>query len=272
MRVAIVAPSCRIDDDIAARVTALAAAHHPGIELAIHPQCFEESGHFAGPDAARAAALIEVASDPSVDAIWFARGGYGSNRIAEAVIARLPAAARDKVYLGYSDAGFLLAGLYRAGFPHLVHGPMPADINRAGGEAAVLRSLGWFGGVRAGLEAALDERPVAAFNITVLSQLLGTALEPDLAGHVLLLEEVAEQHYRIDRALFHITGQPSIRRVAGIRLGRCTKIPENDPDFRIGEEEIAKGWCERSGIACLGRADIGHDVDNRLVPFGLQHM
>lgn len=270
MRVAIVAPSCRIDRDIAERVTALAAAHHPDIELAIHRQCFEESGHFAGPDDARSAALIEAASDPGVDAVWFARGGYGSNRIAEEVIAPLPALAGDKIYLGYSDAGFLLAGLYRAGFPRVAHGPMPADIKRQDGEAAVLRSLDWLAGRPDGREPGLDGQPAAAFNITVLSQLLGTPLEPDLSGHVLLLEEVAEHSYRTDRALFHITSQPAIRRVAGLRLGRCTQVPANDPDFGMAEEAIARHWCARSGIAWLGRADIGHDSANKIVPFGPQ--
>ena len=268
MRIAIVAPSCRIDQDIADRVTALAAAHHPELELAIHPQCFLSDGHFAGSDEARAAALMEAASDPFLDAVWFARGGYGSARIAEAVIGGLPAAARGKLYLGYSDAGFLLAGLARAGFQHLAHGPMPADIKREGGEAAVLRALGWFAGGRDGAEPGPDGRPAAAFNLTVLSHLLGTPLEPDLAGHVLLLEEVSEHHYRIDRALFHLTGQPAIRRVAGLRLGRCSQVPANDPDFGLDEEAIARFWCERSGIAWLGRADIGHDADNKIVPFG----
>jgi muramoyltetrapeptide carboxypeptidase len=108
----------------------------------------------------------------------------------------------------------------------------------------------------------------AAFNMTVLSQLLGTPLQPDLAGHVLMLEEVGEAMYRIDRTLFHITSNAEIRRVAGIMLGRCSAITPNDPDFGMNEEEIARYWCERSGIPWLGRADIGHDADNKVVPFG----
>ena len=108
----------------------------------------------------------------------------------------------------------------------------------------------------------------AAFNLTILSQLLGTALQPDLDGHVLMLEEVSEHMYRIDRALCHVTGNPGIRRVAGLRLGRCSAIPPNDPDFGLDEEAVARFWCGRSGIPWLGRADIGHDVDNRVVPFG----
>ena len=51
--------------------------------------------------------------------------------------------------------------------------------------------------------------------------------------------------YRIDRSLFHITSNPAIRRVAGMRLGRCSDITANDPDFGMTEEEVARYWCER---------------------------
>ncbi len=104
--------------------------------------------------------------------------------------------------------------------------------------------------------------------MVVLSQLLGTPLQPDLAGHVLMLEEVTEQMYRIDRFLFHITSNPGIRRVAGIMLGRCSEIPPNEPDFGQTEEQVARHWCGVSGIPYLGRADIGHDIDNKVVPLG----
>jgi len=269
MRIGVVAPSTPIERQVADRVTALAAEHHPDVEIVFHPQCFVSHKHFAGTDAERAAAFLEIANDPAFDALWHARGGYGSNRIAEAVVERLSAAARRKSYLGYSDAGFVLAALYRAGFERAVHCPMPADIKRDGGEAAVLRVLAWLVGGGEGLEPGLDGRtPAAAFNITVLSHLLGTAIEPDLAGHVLMLEDVSEHSYRTDRALFHITSSPNVRGVAGIRLGRCSLVPENDPDFGETEEEIARFWCDRAGIPFLGAADIGHDAENKIVPFG----
>jgi muramoyltetrapeptide carboxypeptidase len=270
MRIGVVAPSTRLLPEAAERVRALAAAHFPEAELVFHPQCFLSHNHFAGEDRLRADAFIEVAQDPGFDALWFARGGYGSCRIAEAVIGKLEPAARAKTYFGYSDAGFVLAGLQRAGFPHLVHGPMPQDIKRDGGEAAVARALAWL--VRrdpAALEPGLaDGKPALAFNITVLSHLLGTVLEPDLGGRVLLLEDVSEHLYRTDRAMFHIVSNPAVRRCAGIRFGRLSDVPENDRDFGESGEEIARHWCERAGIPFLGRADIGHDVDNKVVPFG----
>ena len=74
--------------------------------------------------------------------------------------------------------------------------------------------------------------------------------------------------YKIDRLLFHITSNSEIRRVTGIMLGRCGHITPNEPNFGMNEEEVACFWCLRSGIPWLGRADIGHDVNNKIVPFG----
>ncbi|CAA7613407.1 LD-carboxypeptidase [Magnetospirillum sp. UT-4] len=272
MRIGVVAPSCRVAPDLPARLEALADGLYGGRrpEIVFHPQCFLSHGHFAGTDGERAAAFVAVANDPGFDALWFGRGGYGSFRLAEAVLPALGPAARDKVYLGYSDAGFLLGALYGAGIGRVAHGPMPADLNRDGGAAAVARALAFLvDGDSGALEPSLVRgRPAAAFNITILSHLIGTPYLPDLAGHVLMLEEVSEAMYRIDRALGQITSTPALRRVAGLMLGRCSDIPANDPDFGADEEQVAKAWCVRSGIPWAGRADIGHDAANRVVPFG----
>jgi muramoyltetrapeptide carboxypeptidase len=266
MRIAVVAPSNPLNRDAAGRVEAL-AERRGDCELIIHPQCFLSAGHFAGTDEQRLAALREVMADPSIDAVWFARGGYGSNRIAEASAAGLPDAARSKLFMGYSDTGFLLSALYKAGL-NVAHGPMPQDIVRDGGQEAVARALDWL--VKrdpAALEPNLTQ-PAMAFNLTVLSNLLGTVLEPDFTGVELLLEEVSEHHYRIDRTLFHVTSNPGIRKAARIRLGRASDIPQNDPEFGADEQAIVAFWCDRAGIE-LGRpADIGHDSFNRVVPFG----
>lgn len=264
MRIAIVAPSCPLRRDAAEAVQAVAAARGD-CELVVHLQCFAEAGHFAGSDEQRLTALREVMADPAVDAVWFARGGYGSNRIAEAAAREVPDAARGKLFMGYSDGGFLLAALHKAGLA-VAHGPMPSDMLRAGGEAATQRALDWL--VRrdpAALEGGLDGSAFA-FNLVVLSSLLGTPLEPDFAGRELLIEEVDEEHYRLDRFLFHVTSQPAVRQVRRLRLGRCA-VRENDRPFGADEEAIAREWCARSGISYGGRADIGHDAANKVVPF-----
>ena len=273
VRIGVVAPASRIDPAVPAEVEALVRRLYPDgrVELVFDPQCFLTHNHFAGHDAARAEGFLRVANDPAFDALWVARGGYGSNRPAEAILNGLTAAAADKIYMGYSDLGFVWAGLYARGIGRPTHGPVAHDIRRAGGEAAVARALAWIvDGDAAALEPGLQAgRPAVAFNMTVLSQLLGTPLQPDLTGHDLLLEEVGEYMYRIDRTLFHITSNPDVRKVAGIRLGRCSDVPDNDPDFGMSAEAVCRDWCARSGIPFLGRADIGHDAANRVVPFGL---
>ena len=265
MRIAVVAPSCPLKREAAEAVAAI-AERRGDCELVVHPQCFLAEGHFAGPDEARLAALREVMADPAIDAVWFARGGYGSNRIAEAALVDMPEAAASKVYLGYSDAGFLHAGFHKAGL-EVAWGPMPQDVLRSAGEAAVERALDWL--VRRdpqALEPALDG-PAMAFNLTVLSNLLGTPLEPDFTGVDLMIEDVGEHLYRIDRSMFHVTACPAIRKVRRLRLGRISDILANDPDFANDEVAIVEQWCARSGIAFGGRADIGHDARNRVVPF-----
>ncbi|HEV2595754.1 MAG TPA: LD-carboxypeptidase [Sphingomicrobium sp.] len=265
MRIAIVAPSCTLSPD-AARAVQSIIGKRADCELVIHQQCFLSDGHFAGPDAERLAALREVMADPSIDAVWFARGGYGSNRIAEAAVADLPGAAASKLYMGYSDAGFLLAGFHKAGL-NVAWGPMPQDVLRSGGEQAVNRALDWLVRRDSGaLEPALDGAAMA-FNLTVLSNLLGTSLEPDFTGVDLLIEDVGEHLYRFDRSMFHVTASPSLQKVRRLRLGRVSDILANEPAFGLNEATIVEQWCARSAILFGGRADIGHDAQNRVVPF-----
>jgi muramoyltetrapeptide carboxypeptidase len=272
-KIGVMAPASRMSPEVVDKVKAVAKRQYPDRtpEIVFHPQCFASHGHFAGDDDTRAKAFLDVANDETYDAPWFARGGYGSCRVAEAVVSELATAARRKSYVGYSDAGALLAALYKAGFTSVAHGPVAQDALRNGGDAAVGRALAWMIDREPGaLEPTIGgTAKTAAFNITILSQILGTPLQPDLAGHVLMLEEVSEAMYRIDRSLFHITGNAEIRRVAGIMLGRCSDITPNDPEFGMDEEEVARHWCRKSGIPWLGRADIGHDAGNKIVPFGV---
>ena len=265
MRIAVVAPSCPLKPEAADRVQAIVAARGD-CELIIHPQCFLSYGHFAGRDEARLAALREVMADPSIDAVWNARGGYGSNRIAEAAAADLPATAQGKVYLGYSDAGFVHAALHKAGLD-VAWGPMPQDVMRSGGDEAINRALDWIvrrdrGALEPGVEG-----PAMAFNLTVLSNLLGTPLEPDFTGVDLLVEDIGEQLYRTDRTMFHVTASPGIRKARCIRLGRFSDILPNEPDFAVDVSGIVEDWCRRTGIPFGGTADIGHDAQNKIVPF-----
>src|SRR5260221_805826 len=114
-RIAVVAPASRLSPEVIGKVHAQAAGLYPDRtpEVFFHPQCLANSGHFAGDDATRAAAFLEVANDEAYDAVWFARGGYGAGRLLEAILPRLEPPAARQGYLGLSDGDALLSARHR---------------------------------------------------------------------------------------------------------------------------------------------------------------
>jgi muramoyltetrapeptide carboxypeptidase len=269
-KIGIVAPGSPIIPRVGELVLAQASKTYGelSLDLRFHPQCFERAGHFAGADARRIEAFLEVANDPSYDAVWFARGGYGANRIAETIVQSLSSDAAAKTYLGYSDGGALLAALYKSGIGRPVHGPMPGDVERNNGADAISRALAFLvDGDQGGFEPSIPHNvPVVAFNLSVLCSLLQTRLAPDLKGHILMLEDVDEDISKVDLALFQLTSNLRGQGVAGIQLGRFA----NAGSFPGGATaiDIARHWCGKAAIAFLGHANIGHDSENRIVPFG----
>jgi muramoyltetrapeptide carboxypeptidase len=277
MRIGVVAPARTVTRESAVRMAAFMALTYPAHEIVFHPQCFLEAGHFAGTDAQRSAAFLEFANDSAFDAIWFARGGYGSNRILETAMPQLGPAANHKTYIGFSDMGFMLGALYARRIGRVAHGSMASglgnnDVGRAEGWV-----LGWLiDGDKRGLEPGLaDGRPAAAFNLAILTALIGTKYLPDLTDHVLYIEEVDEPLYRIDRMLFTMAHATQLKGIAGIRLGAVSSVKDNgekDGNYSFGEtiEQMILRWTGEMGVPYLGRAEIGHVALNRVVPFGLQ--
>jgi muramoyltetrapeptide carboxypeptidase len=186
-------------------------------------------------------------------------------------VQQLGDAAHDKVYLGYSDGGFLLSALYRDGIGRPTHGPVVADIRRDGGESAVRRVLDFLVyDKQRSIEPHVEPgQKYAAFNLMTLAMIIGTPLLPDLRDHVLMVEEVSEYLYAFDRAFFNVTAHLRDAGLTGLRLGRVLDVPENDRPFGEEAEAIARRWCDKNHIAFLGAADIGHDIDNKIVPFGM---
>lgn len=267
-RIAICAPATRITREHAAAFDQLLEAEFPQHSAQFHEQCFADYAHFAGTDQQRMEALVECANDPSFDVVWFAKGGYGSNRIAQAAIAFMNDDARRKTYIGFSDCGYMLGALYRHGIGQQAHGPMPVSARSERGREGVRGVLHWLEGDNRWLEPSLDGKtPSAAFNLITLCMLTGTPMMPDLKGHVVMVEEVSEHLYAVDRLMFQLSHH--LPGIAGLKLGRVTNVPENDRPFGQTPEEIAEFWCARNAIPYLGRAEVGHYAGNKIVPFGL---
>ena len=273
MKIAVMAPANRVDEHALDAVPALAAEY--GVELVIDPQSWASGGGhtWAGPDQLRADTFLKYANDPSYHAIWFARGGYGSNRLFPLIFPHLEEAAKCKAYVGYSDMGFLLGALYARKIGRPIHGPMPVDINRkVGGRECAARTLAWLTrGDKSALEPGIigTGRPAAAFNLSILAAMIGTKWLPDLADHDLLVEEVSEHLYRVDRMMFTVSNATQLAGINSLRLGTVT-LPEADgqADFGHSPDQIAWDWSKLMKKPYEGRALIGHDSNNHVVPFG----
>jgi len=185
-------------------------------------------GYLAGDDARRADELRELVARPDVDAIVCARGGYGCARILDALDPEAFRAAR-KPLVGYSDVTALLlwqrrcAGLVGFHGPMLEHG---ADLDETslralvaqltGSAAPPLRLAGrGLGGGRAGGR-------LVGGNLEVLRASLGTPWEVDTRGAILLVEEVNERPYRIDRMLQQLRAAGKLAGLAGLGVGALT--------------------------------------------------
>ena len=93
-----------------------------------------------------------------------------------------------------------------------------------------------------------------AFNLTVLSNLLGTPLEPDFSGVDLLIEDVGEQLYRIDRTMFHVASSANVRRVSRLRLGRVSDVLSTTPNLPVTRLRLSRiGAAARALGSAAGR-------------------
>ncbi|MEO8195175.1 MAG: LD-carboxypeptidase [Thermoanaerobaculia bacterium] len=227
------------------------------------------SGLFAGDDRERAAAFHELADDPGISAIFFARGGHGLLRVLPLLDwDRL--AARPRAYVGYSDlTPFLLNVVERLGRVAF-HGPMVAAEMARGLSAEESRSLldALAGEVRqelaltqviAGFEPA--EGRLLGGCLSLLASTIGTPFATPLANSVLLLEDVHEPLYRVDRMLTQLYLSGSLNSIRAMVLG--TSI------FPVLDEAAAARIRERTGETTLGLGlATGHTTPNFTLPLG----
>ena len=228
--------------------------------------------YLAGDDARRAAELVSLWTDPRVDAIVCARGGWGCHRIVDRLDAAAVRAAR-KPLVGYSDLTTLLLWQRRAAGLVGFHGPM---LERPLGDdelAALVETLCGTERLpvvregRAGTGRAV-EGPLVGGSLTLLAAACGTPWQLDASGSILLLEDRGERPYRIDRLLEQLRCAGVLERVAGLGFGRFEACDEADGS--ITAAEILRELAERLGVPWVDGLPFGHGAPNLVWPFGVR--
>lgn len=276
-RIKVVAPARWVEPELAMRFAALAERH--GFAVEVSGQCFERLGQLAGPDDRRAAALAEALADPAVDVVWCARGGYGAGRLLDGLrAAGLDGAGRT--FVGYSDITTLLLGLRVPGLK-LVHGPMPIDLDGPGREDNLSRLLSDLAAGRvpappspevAGLRVVrpgIARGPLLAANLSLLTGLLGTRHCPDLEGSILVVEDVDEYLYAIDRMFLHLHHAGVLDRIAGLVVGEFSGTQDNETPFGDDLEAIVRRFAGRLDKPVVIGYPMGHGRLNFAMPEGV---
>ena len=242
-------------------------------ELAPHPSLFERHRYLAGTDDVRTAALIDAFADPGNLAVVCARGGSGAARLLPRIdFSRLPL----KPLVGFSDNGVLHAALQSSGRIS-IHGPVVtqlADQPPWVSERLFALLEGSVPDALTGqpLVPGMVEGPLLGGDLTVFSTLLGTRWLPDVTGAILLLEEVDEPPYRIDRVWTHLRNAGVLSRIAGIALGQFVECEPRDR--RYGPHTCRETLVElatEAGLPCITDLPIGHGDVNAPVALGARH-
>jgi len=275
--VRVIAPSSPFDPDPFERGLEVLSARL-GLRPRLRADVAERWRYLAGDDARRADEWREAVADPEARAIVCARGGYGAMRLLPA-IDPAPLLARPKLLLGFSDVTALHAPLNRAGLA-TVHGPGVTQLPRLPEEAlrhleAVLRRSAPISddgrlAPGAGLAGSASIRPgrvsgpLLGGSLTLLSHLAGTPYAPRLEGAILLLEDVGERPYRIDRYLTHLALAGALRGVAGVAVGQLTGCD----DENARGADVVREAVLALGVPAIEGLPVGHEDANFALPLG----
>jgi muramoyltetrapeptide carboxypeptidase len=272
-RIGVLAPAGCVDDEpLAAGVEAII---NKGFEIESAAGIHDRKGYLAGDAEGRARELLDFFRRSDIDAIFCARGGFGSVQLLPYLVSS-NVRLQPKIFVGYSDVTILLNWLLQDHAMVTFHAPMVA-MDIAGGMSERTEKYFWgtlMGEMRT-WKVSLGEtiRPGAAAAqmmggcLSLLVTTLGTSAEIDTSGKLLFLEDIGEKPYRIERMLTHLKMAGKFEHLAGLVFGDFTYCEgESDRDIR---QIVAEMFADAPYPVVTGMAS-GHGQENLTLPFGVK--
>ena len=236
----------------------------------------ERYAYFSARDEARLEDLNVALRDDRIDAIWCIRGGYGMTRLLDGVdfdaLRRRP-----RPVMGYSDITALHAGVNRCAGIVSYHSPVAREnitpftrdsfVRAMRGES----SCGVAAGARV-IRGGSAHGRLAGGNLALMAALAGTPYLPDLTGAILVLEDVNEALYRVDRMLTQLRLAGALRDLAGIAFGQCTDCDADESPDDTREQRtldvVLREHADAIGVPCLAGIPLGHIDEHWTIPLG----
>jgi muramoyltetrapeptide carboxypeptidase len=244
-----------------------------GLEPVLFPGAHVRHRYMAGEDPVRLADLQSAFDDPSIDAVWALRGGYGTLRILDAL--DLGRQRADPIpFIGFSDNTSIHARHVALGVLSF-HGPHPGGEFPPATEASFRRVL--FEAEPAGIVESRAEDPqprtlvagraegrLVGGNLAILAALCGTRHALAARDAILVLEDVGEAAYRLDRMLQQLLASGVLEGVRGLALGRFT----GGPDDGYAVIDVLSELAARLGVPAVVDLPFGHTEHNATLPLG----
>jgi muramoyltetrapeptide carboxypeptidase len=254
-----------------------------GYRVKIGQHASKAWGYLAGTDEERAEDFNAMIRDPQVKAIFALRGGYGTPRILP-LIAYRSLARQPKIISGFSDITALQLAIYRKCGLVTFSGPMPAvefwknpDPYTEENFWRLLTSSKTVGELSNPLEERFDllkegeaRGALLGGNLALAASTVGTPFMPPLKGAVLVLEEVDEYPYRVDRMLAQLKNAGALKDLNGMLLGRFTNCePKDASKPHLSTDFVLREYAQMVDGPVLGNLLYGHVPKKLTIPFGL---
>ena len=274
--VAIVAPSGILknrNDEVQQAIDLLQSW---GLNVLVGKHVFSKSDHFAGTDDERCEDFQKALDDPSISAIWCARGGYGTVRILDK-LDYTKFKTHPKWIIGYSDITALHNQVHNEGYQS-IHALMcvslTKDLNDIKDTVATFKSTIFGNPVNYNLEGSDYNRvgsssaPLVGGNLTMLHTMLGSPTSIDMTGKILFIEEIGEYKYHIDRMLQSLKRAGYFENCKGVIVGDMTKLRKNTTLWGTSVEQLIIDALADYDFPIAFNMPAGHEKDNRAMVLG----
>ncbi|HEY0045079.1 MAG TPA: LD-carboxypeptidase [Flavobacterium sp.] len=244
-----------------------------GLKVVIGKTVGKEQHQLAGPDWQRATDFQEMLDDPSIKAIWAAKGGYGTVRIIDR-INFTNFKKKPKWIIGFSDVTVLHSHVNNMNIETL-HAVMALSVATATPAAIESFRKALFG------EKISYKIPAHAFNregkvsgelvggnLSVLYSIVGSESEVDYKGKILFIEDLDEYLYHIDRMMMNLKRNNYFKGVKAVIVGGMTSMNDNDIPWGSNSEEIIRDILKDYSFPVIFNFPAGHIKDNRALPLG----
>ncbi|MEO8192941.1 MAG: LD-carboxypeptidase [Gemmatimonadales bacterium] len=229
--------------------------------------------YLAGTDRQRLTDFNSALADETIDAIWCVRGGYGAMRLLRDIDYGA-LRARPRPVVGFSDITAIHSAIHRECGIVSFHGPTArgvlSDFSRQSLERAVVDQSDSCGAAPHAtvLRPGRARGRLAGGNLAMVSSLMGTPYSIDFEGAILVLEDIDEAVYRVDRMMRQLLLAGALERCVAIVAGDFRPPDsENAADKRAIDEVLAEA-ADEAGIPCLAGAPFGHIRDQWTIPLG----